>query len=89
MNWLFIAFVGLAVSMMVTITIGRFGDSSYSLSDWFLRYAGESFVDFNTEIFYIKNYTYGRVCFPFFFDESQLDRDVIESIIGVRAFVFL
>ena len=77
------------VVVMAVITIGRFSeDSTYSLTDWILRYAGESFVDFNTELFYIDRYTEGRVCLPFLYDEAQLDRFVIESILGVRGIVF-
>lgn len=79
---------GFVFIVMATITIGRFGDSDYSLTDWVLRYAGESYVDFNTELFYIDNYTNGRVCFPFLYEESQLSRFVIESILGVRGIVF-
>ena len=75
--------------VMIIITIGRFSnDSTYSLTDWILRYAGESFVNFNTELFYIDRYTDGRICFPFLYDKSQLDRFVIESILGVRGIVF-
>lgn len=77
------------VIIMAMITIGRFSDdSTYSLTDWILRYAGESFVNFNTELFYIDRYTDGRVCLPFLYDDSQLDRFVIESILGVRSIVF-
>lgn len=76
------------IILMAIITIGRFSDSTYSLTDWILRYAGESFVNFNTELFYIDRYTDGRVCLPFLYDDSQLDRFVIESILGVRSIVF-
>lgn len=80
---------GFMVVIMGIITIGRFSeDSTYNLTDWILRYAGESFVNFNTELFYIDRYTDGRVCLPFLYDESQLDRFVIEAILGVRGIVF-
>ena len=77
------------IAVMGIITIGRFSeDSTYNLTDWILRYAGESFVNFNTELFYIDRYTDGRVCLPFLYNETQLDRSIIEGILGVRGIVF-
>ena len=85
----FLVIGGFMVVIMGVITIGRFSeDSTYNLTDWILRYAGESFVNFNTELFYIDRYTDGRVCLPFLYNETQIDRAAIESIIGARSYVF-
>lgn len=65
-------FIAVAIVVLIVfsvITISRFSSDRYSdfaLSDWFYRYLGESFCNFNTECWYTKGFTYGKNCFAFF-----------------------
>jgi oligosaccharide repeat unit polymerase len=56
-------FVGVIVSY---ITISRFGDTEFDISEWIYRYIGEPFPDFNCDGFHTRQHTDGYNCFPFF-----------------------
>lgn len=79
---------GILILCLVYITISRFGNTQYTLLDWVYRYAGESFVNFNNDLFYISNYTNGENTFPFIFNNGQRNIYELSKITGVRAYVY-
>ena len=89
----FLLIVGSGLSVVLVfvflyISIGRFGDSSYNLIDWIYRYAGESFINFNNDMFYIDNYTYGQNSFSTILSDEPRNIDKLANTTGIRAYVF-
>lgn len=76
------------------ITISRFGETEFEISEWIVRYIGESTIGYNEEVFYTRNHTYGENCFSFFRyilglnDFPERDIPYLERLTGCRMFVF-
>ncbi|MFZ4262523.1 O-antigen polymerase [Sphingobacterium sp. HJSM2_6] len=70
------------------ITVGRFEDSDFSLIEWLYRYSGESFTNFNGDLWNSKKTLNGLNSFSNIF--SGEDRNVfsLDQKMGIRMFVF-
>lgn len=85
------AFIG---GIIALITISRFSESEFEISEWIVRYIGESTIGYNEEVFYTKNYTYGENSFSFFRYILELNKSpernipFLERLTGCRMFVF-
>lgn len=90
----FIMSIGI-MTIFLIITINRFTVdrySNYSITDWFYRYLGESFCNFNTECWYTRGTTNGLNCFSYFSSfvggDGQRDYTMLEKITGTRMNVY-
>lgn len=86
-------FLGLAaLGAFIVTTIFRFTSSNYedvAVSDWFIRYFGESFCNFNTECWYFKNITLGHNTLAYFIEDDGLRNYLkLESVTGIRMNVY-
>lgn len=79
---------GILILVLFYITIGRFNNTDYSILDWIYRYAGESFVNFNNDLYHINNYTHGENTFSFIFNDGHRDIYNLSKTTGVRAYVY-
>lgn len=83
---------GAALVAFIVTTIFRFTSSNYeeiAISDWFIRYFGESFCNYNTECWYFKENTWGHNTLAYFVEDSgQRDYQKLVPITGIRMNVY-
>lgn len=83
---------GAALVAFIVTTIFRFTSSNYeeiAISDWFIRYFGESFCNYNTECWYFKEKTWGHNTLAYFVEDSgQRDYQKLVPITGIRMNVY-
>jgi oligosaccharide repeat unit polymerase len=81
------------------ITVGRFDSNANiaenTLQGWFFKYVGESFINFNGDMFWIDNYTNGLYTFGNFLQNLGFDLyggfrgyEVLSNITHIRMHVF-
>ena len=70
---------------LIYITIGRFGDSNYNISEWLYRYIGEGFANFSTDMWYADHTANGMQVFRVFYDDA-ISR--LNTLMGIRMYVF-
>lgn len=91
---IFLAGVAFVAIIVFYITLSRFADTEFSISEWIYRYLGESMPDFNGDAFHTRAHTNGTNCFPFFqhlIDPSMSDQRNFQHLYhttGVRMFVY-
>lgn len=88
-------FCGLSIAFFIITKIYRFASDKYSdfaISEWLVRYAGESMPNFNAEGWYFKEPTYGKSSFAYFSSlvggEGLRNLDLLSKITGVRMNVY-
>lgn len=67
------------------ITLGRFSDTDYLLSEWLYRYMGEGFYNFATDMWFVNNHSEGMHLFRGFYDNAIAK---LNKIMGIRMYVF-
>lgn len=76
------------LSGTVFITIGRFGETDFTIFDWISRYAGESFVNFNGDMWHVSNYANGENSFSIFTTGEERNIYSLDQRMGIRMYVF-
>ena len=69
----------------IYITITRFGESDYSISNWLYRYMGEGYYNFIGDMWNINNNTYGKHIFRGVIGETS---ETLFRITNIRMYVF-
>lgn len=92
LKWIVIIGVSFFALIFILTTIYRFSSNAYndySVTDWFIRYLGESMVNFNTECWYYKENTYGLNSIAYYCENDGLrDYQKLEQITKVRMNVY-
>jgi oligosaccharide repeat unit polymerase len=60
----FLCTISVWTIILVAITVVRFDNLGYNISEWYYRYLGESFINFNGDLWYIKDYAWGDMSVP-------------------------
>ena len=88
-------FCSVSIAFFIITTIYRFASDKYSdfaISEWLIRYTGESMPNFNAEGWYFKEPTYGKSSFAYFSSfvggEGVRNLDLLSRITGVRMNVY-
>jgi oligosaccharide repeat unit polymerase len=70
---------------IISITIGRFENTDYSLNEWLYRYIGEGFANFSTDMWYVNHTSNGMHIFRTFYDNAITK---LNDLMGIRMYVF-
>lgn len=84
-HFIFISIVCFLVIGIISITIGRFEDTNYNLSEWMYRYIGEGYYNFSSDMWYVDCASSGMHIFRDFY-ENAISR--LNRLMGIRMYVF-
>lgn len=82
---IFISVVCILVIGIISITVGRFEETDYNISEWIYRYAGEGFVNFSTDMWYTDHTANGMHIFRTFYDDAITK---LNNLMRLRMYVF-
>lgn len=82
---IFISIACILAIGIISITIGRFEDTNYELSEWIYRYVGEGFANFCTDMWHTNHTANGMHIFRAFYDDAITK---LNNLMGIRMYVF-